>query len=244
MNRSSSPDCPFVVGSKLEDPRSFVGRRDELDTILNRMTGVQPTSINIVGDRRIGKSSLLYHFYQTYEQRLNDSSPYIVVYISLEAADCNSETGFYRTIARELLQQPKVKAKPTLSEVWSSRSLDRVSFSKGIREWKAQQVLPVVCLDKFEALLDKRQIFDRGFYDNLRALMDANALMLVIASYKNLSYYSSKHQLNSSFFNLGATRVLTGLTEMEATDLVRLPHSKQPDLDPVLTEDKQKLALQ
>ena len=61
---------PFMAGPKITDPRLFVGRNEELHTIASRLTGEQPVSVNIVGRRRIGKSSLLYHFFQTYEQRV------------------------------------------------------------------------------------------------------------------------------------------------------------------------------
>jgi hypothetical protein len=59
------------------------------------MSGVQPTSVNVVGDKRIGKSSLLYHFSQTWEQRVLEPSRYVVIYLSLQDADCHIEEEFY-----------------------------------------------------------------------------------------------------------------------------------------------------
>ena len=47
--------CPFVAGGKIEDPRLFVGRKEELRRITVLMTGVHPTSVNVCGERRIGK---------------------------------------------------------------------------------------------------------------------------------------------------------------------------------------------
>jgi hypothetical protein len=38
------------------------------------------------------------------------------------------------------------------------------------------------------------QAFDNGFYDNLRSLMNDNALMLVMASRKELSVYGSEYR--------------------------------------------------
>lgn len=68
-----------MAGPMLEDPRLFVGRNNELHAIASRMSGVQPTSINVVGEKRIGKSSLLYHFFQTWEQRVQDPNRYVVI---------------------------------------------------------------------------------------------------------------------------------------------------------------------
>lgn len=73
MPVSSLPACPFIAGSMITNPRLFVGRKDELHSITTLMTGAQPTSINLIGQRRIGKSSLLYHFFQTWEQRVQDA---------------------------------------------------------------------------------------------------------------------------------------------------------------------------
>jgi hypothetical protein len=69
------------------------------------MSGVQPTSVNVVGDKRIGKSSLLYHFSQTWEQRVPEPSRYVVIYLSLQDADCHSEIGFYQAVAEALLSR-------------------------------------------------------------------------------------------------------------------------------------------
>ena len=48
-------------------------------------------------------------------------------------------------------------------------------------------MLPVLCLDDFESLLKCTEEFDNGFYDNLRSLVNDNALKLVVASRKELS---------------------------------------------------------
>ncbi|MEH2081448.1 MAG: hypothetical protein V7K89_16045 [Nostoc sp.] len=70
MTSGAVPDNPFVAAGMIEDPRLFVGRKDELYAIASRMKGDQPTSINIVGDKHIGKSSLLHYFVRTWQQRV------------------------------------------------------------------------------------------------------------------------------------------------------------------------------
>ncbi|MBE9148069.1 ATP-binding protein [Coleofasciculus sp. LEGE 07092] len=229
------------------DPKFFVGRREELDFITSRMTAAQPTSINVVGERQIGKSSLLYHFFQTYEQRVQrygkNPGNYVVVYLSLQDAHCRQEVNFYQAVAQKLLNRPVVQANPALTAPLQSASLDRQSFSAAINAWKAENVLPVVCLDKFEKLLHKPQEFNDEFYDNLRSLMDRNALMLVVASYRNLDIYRRQYRFLSSFFNLGHVLPLGGMTEAEATELVRLPETKIAGATAALSLERQKLGL-
>ena len=50
---------PYAAGGMVTDPKMFFGREDILRTITTRLAKKQSTSV--VGQRRIGKSSLLYH---------------------------------------------------------------------------------------------------------------------------------------------------------------------------------------
>jgi len=208
---------------KIEDISRFVGRKDELNAIASRMKGVQPTSINIVGDKDIGKSSLLHYFVLTWEQRvLDNTSRYVVIYLALRGVDCQTETDFYEAVAEGLLSQvPLWQLK--LQNPWKSKPLNRQAFSDAVKEWKQQGKLPVLCLDDFESLLKYPDKFDNGFYDNLRSLMDSNALMLVVASRKQLDVYANDYHFGSSFFNIGHTIYLKELTTDEAIELSRLP---------------------
>lgn len=84
----------------ITDPRYFVGCREALDFLSSKMTAAQPTSINVVGKSKMGKSSLLYHFCQTYEQRVQrygkQPNDYAVVYLSMQEDRCRDEERFYK----------------------------------------------------------------------------------------------------------------------------------------------------
>lgn len=244
MTSSSLPANPFVAAGIIEDLRLFVGREDELRQIISRMEGAQPTSINIYGEKRIGKSSLLYHFFLTWEQRVQNPSKYVVIYLSLQNVQCQTETQFYQAIAEELLKSPTVVNNSALSQVLQVTPLDRGKFSDAVREWKRLGVLPVLCLDDFKTLFENKTEFNNGFYDNLRSLMDSSSLMLVIASQKQLDFYSKKNDLTSDFFNLGHLIKLGELQEDEVKDLLRLPASTVQNGVAVLSLDEQRLCQQ
>jgi hypothetical protein len=233
-----------VAAGMIEDPKLFVGRKDELRAIASRMSGVQPTSINLVGDKRIGKSSLLYHFFQTWEQRVSDPSRYVVIYLSLQNVQCHREENFYQVVARQLLHFPRVANNPALSDPLRVTPLNRFAFSAAMAQWKTQKVLPVLCLDDFKMLFDNKSEFDDGFYNNLRSLMDNNMLMLVVATTKELDFYRKEHQLTSSFFNLGHVLKLGELKDEEAKDLACLPASTVNNASAVLSVDEQRLTRQ
>lgn len=254
---SSYNDPPFIAGGIISNPRYFVGYEVQLDTITIRATSIAPTSINIVGDRRIGKSSLLYHFCQTYEQRVESrnkkSQNFLAVYVTLQQSQCWRKSGFYQVIAESLSEQWKKKLsfidknKPQIKQLidnLDSPNLQSTDFEEIILMFQRISILPIICLDKIETLFEYTKEFNIGFYDHLRSLMDRNALMLVISSYQTLGIYSKKHQLTSTFFNLGHTEILEGFSDNEARDLVRLPKSKVSHLPEALAENKQKIALQ
>lgn len=147
----------------------------------------------------------------------------MVIYLPLRGVDCQTETGFYEAVAEGLLSHVQGWQQRSLQNCWKTKPLNRQAFSDAVKQWKQQGKLPVLCLDDFESLLKYPDKFDNGFYDNLRSLMDSNALMLVVASRKQLDVYANEHRFVSSFFNIGNTIYLKELTTDEAIELSRLP---------------------
>lgn len=250
--------APFYAASKITDLRYFVGYQQQLDRITNRAVGDQPTSINVIGDKRIGKSSLLCHFVQTYEQRITsrraDPSKYLAVYLSLEQGNCQHKSSFYSVVAQELRDslvnkyssgQQTARSIQGLIQALDADNFDTARFYEVMAQFRDVDILPILCLDKIEALFRNPNEFNDGFYDNLRSLMDDSALMLVIASDKDLKVYSRQKKLTSRFFNLGHKMILSGYTkDSEAMDLVRLPQTTIPGSQAVLNEKEQKIALE
>ncbi|HSE99153.1 MAG TPA: ATP-binding protein, partial [Blastocatellia bacterium] len=52
---------PYLNRVAIKDPRQFFGRSREVSKIFSRIGASRPQSISVVGERRIGKSSLLYY---------------------------------------------------------------------------------------------------------------------------------------------------------------------------------------
>ena len=243
------PPCPFVAGPMIKDPRQFVGRRRSLLRLKTLMQ--QPTSANVIGERRIGKSSLLYHFYQTWREWVDAHEQYCVVYLNLQGAQCDRERTFYRAIITQLTHEFSIQASSTQvssTQVSSTQVIDcatgdlnRASFSEIIKGYRRMNVLPVLCLDEFEALFKHTQEFNDGFFDNLRSLMNEGEVMLILASHKSLDFYKREYRLTSDFFNLGQVILLEDLEPAEVDELVRLPASTVSGLPAALgVSDQQK----
>jgi len=243
---SPSP-CPFSAPSMLKKRDCFVGRKDELKFIQSQMTGPQPTSVNIVGPHKIGKSSLLWRFYQICRNhRQYAASRYAVIYLSFQDGECQTENTFYQAVAQKLSKVPVIQAKRSLVTAFSAANWKRSTFSQAIGLCEAEKILPVLCIDKFEALFQDsyREKFDEGFYDNLHSLINNSALMLVLASLETLDFYRTKYKLTSSFFNVGSGLLLEKFSEAEAQKLVELPKGTIAGPIPALTQTNQRLALE
>ena len=220
-------DCPFYAGSTIEDPRFFIGRRDLLKLLSDRMQSSQPTSINIVGRHKTGKSSLLIHFQQSYRQRVKNPELYKVIYLSLQDVACQTEQSFYGEI---------IKAVGAQQDSNPSRS----AFNAWIRDLKEQGTTLVLCIDNFEELLERQDKFPNDFYDNLRFLIDRNCLMMVMASQEMLDLYSQTKKITSDFFNVFHTATINqGFSDLEAEELVSWKNSAGEGL----TADMKKIAL-
>lgn len=232
MPISSARSCPFIAGPMITDPSRFVGRREELSLLARRMDGAQPTSVNVVGERRMGKSSLLYHFFQTWEQRIKHPSRFVVVYLDLQAKTPPSETVFYQALGRALVKQPAVQRIESLRRALLAPPRTYQDFSVLLEQFTDHVLLPVFCLDEFEVLLKSGEQFTDIFFDQLRGCMNASQLMFILSSRRPLDVYAGEHDLTSAFFNLGHVVALGEFSEDEAEKLVRLPVDGEPALDP------------
>jgi len=239
--------CPFVAGPKITDLRLFVGRREPLQDLASRMNAVQPMSVNLVGERRIGKSSLLYTFAQVWDRYIPPEMrrrAYVVAYLDLQEIRPRSTGDFYRAILNVLRQRPLWSQFPQLQQMLQACPPEQVAFGEFLEACQAHSLLPVICLDEFEALFDAPQAFDDDFFDVQRGYMNASKLMYVIATHRTLDFYRKQHRLTSSFFNLGHVLELGEFSEDEAADLVRLPASTVPGAPAALGLAEQRLARQ
>src|SRR4249920_990807 len=80
---------PFTYGNPISDPVRFFGRKREVDRIVSRLRNDEFESSSIVGDRRIGKTSLLVHLGNTEVRRAYalDGPGYVFVYVDLQMVD-------------------------------------------------------------------------------------------------------------------------------------------------------------
>lgn len=207
---------PFTIGSMIQNPAEFVGRTAELQFLLTRLRSLQ--SCSVVGERRIGKSSLLYHLHQTGAARLGDTS-YRFVYVELADAAAQTVVDFLRTVL-DALQCPTDAIR---DDNKPSRNL--TAFDQAIKARTEAGERLVLCLDEFEALFENPSEFNDMFFNHLRTMVSHRRLALVTASRQPLEIYSLERKLTSPFYNVLSVTTLGDFTEEEAVQFVALHHS-------------------
>ena len=234
---NSGEDCPFYTSSAISDPRYFVGREESLHILYSRMKTVQTGSVNVIGDHLSGKSSLLLYFVNTYQQVIPNADRFVVVYLSLQNVACHTQEGLFQRLVQLLetkLSEINYPIKRELKKLLKNKQWKAEKFNQLLEELKNQEMMPVLCLDNFEELLERNQEFPNGFYDNFRYLIGEGYLMMVMASCEDLKIYSQRQQITSDFFNVFQTIDLDGqyrFTKDEAEQLVALRNSSGNSLN-------------
>jgi uncharacterized protein len=184
---------PFFFAGKITHPDHFVGREEEFKKIfacLDTTHTGQIQHVSVVGQRRIGKSSLLYHVGQIYQDRLTGHENYRFVYLDLDDPNCHTLLGLLQCILKDLkLSAP---AEPTLAEFYNLIK----------QEHEDKKIWPVFLMDEFEHLPQREKEFTDLFYDALRSLGNNNIVGLVTASQSTLQDLASQKKLTSPLLNI------------------------------------------
>jgi hypothetical protein len=183
---------PFTERAMLKEAEQFVGRTREINNILPRLrTG---NSVSLVGDRRIGKSSLLYYLFLTGNERLSDirKEKYHFLYFDFMSSTVKSPADFTIEICRLLgieTNNEKIKAEPL------------VELEKKLHQYSLQKNL-ILLLDEFEKVIDRQELYKIDFFETLRSLCNAQKLTIITASKKTLKQIGNETGLNSPFWNI------------------------------------------
>jgi uncharacterized protein len=199
---------PFTYGGRITNPAQFIGRTKELNIIFSALETAhsgQLQHVQIVGERRIGKSSLLYHVTQIYKQRLTQPEKYRFVYVDLQDAHCHKLEGLLKYVLGEL----KVPAKPTLA-----------NFQEAVEDLNRNGIYPVLCLDEFEHLTKHKDQFPDDVFEVWRSLASGSKLAFITASQTSLGQLIQQGNLTSTFHNIFIYLELGNLTEPEARALL------------------------
>lgn len=200
---------PFTERNIITNPDEFFGRKDELRTIFTRLRGLQSTSI--YGERKIGKSSLLYHIFHMIPSELG--SNYKGIYIDLQDANYLNVNSFLKNVLVEMgCNHGVIQENKTYNE-------NLTAFSESIKQLQ-ENVKPILIIDEFEHIIEKPEEFNDDFLDTLRTLEYHSYIAYITASLHSLKDLYEKSKLKSTFYSIFYELQLNKFTSIEVTDFI------------------------
>lgn len=209
---------PYLNRVMIPHPSMFFGRRAVVKRIANRICAQRPQSVSIVGERRIGKSSLLNYLHnpQTRVQMMEEAERYICLFIDFQQLRTIDEGQFLQLIYGELEKTLKDQIELELSpDNDGMRFLcDKITQA----DYKL-----VMLFDEFESVTKNERI-GAQFYSFLRSLANNYTVAFITASGRNLKDMCVSHEIaDSPFFNIFSVQHLGLFRHFEAEQLISEP---------------------
>ena len=164
---------PFVYGSAVP-PELFYGRRDILAAIIQRVGGQTAQSISIVGERRMGKSSLLAYIQARAADLFAAERNVLIISLDLTRGYSHTRQGLMRYLRRELTQAWR--------EPWpAAEDGDLGAFDFALEDLHAAGVRLLLCLDEVENLTQRAGEFN-DVLEDWRACGSMGQMAMITAS--------------------------------------------------------------
>jgi tRNA A-37 threonylcarbamoyl transferase component Bud32 len=212
---------PYLNRVAIKDPAQFFGRSREVSKIFSRLTASRPQSISIVGERRIGKSSLLNYVNhpQVRDRYLDQPDAYIFAFIDLQQKRRITPAEFFKELfvllAKETGDESLTAQEPTFDAVRAQ-----------LERFRRRSLKLIVLLDEFDAITTNRA-FDLEFYSFLRSIANNYDVAYVTSSARDLQELCHTQLIaDSPFFNIFTNVFLRAFTRKEATDLIARPSAE------------------
>jgi hypothetical protein len=186
-------ESPYVVGPPILDPNRFAGRVAQTADFYGYLVGGQLQSVSLLGARRSGKTSFLFHvsYPGILEAHAGPTAARLIpVYVDLQAAGSGPQA-FFASAARRTGLELSRRTGSALPEAAAAKNeYDRLLRYLDAATSAGWQFM--FMLDEFERLT-RNPAFAFDFFDNLRALTQDYAphLALVTTSMRPLSSLTS-----------------------------------------------------
>jgi outer membrane protein assembly factor BamB len=229
---------PYSVGIPIQDPTMFYGRRMELAFLKENLAySLANTVIVLYGQRRSGKSSLLYQLVKN----TDILQPHIPVYIDMQHETIDLSTNkFLYIIARHIYRQLKRRGisitLPDQTEFEKDATFTLDLFLEDTEDILGDRKL-VLLIDEFEVLEQKvkEQVLSQGIFEYLRSLMQhRRGINFLLSGTHTIEQLTAGYW--SVFFNIARHRRLSKLNDDAAKQLISQPVKDFLEYDPFAIE--------
>ncbi len=220
--RPTAPHNPYHNRVMIRRREDFIGRRQEVRRIYARLNATPPGSVSLVGDRKIGKSSLLNFIYEKHNRESYLQRPEKMIMIFLDLQQQRDKA--LETFTNTLLGMMQLELRGRLDFSSMSRDLDGVLAAVQLLHDRGYRL--TVLLDEFE-IITANPRFDLDFFSFLRHLANHYNVAYLTSSRRDLQILCYDKEIASSpFFNIFTTMRLSAFSSEEAEELVRIPSAQ------------------
>ena len=219
----SSKRNPFLNRVMISNPQEFFGRQREITRIYSRLDAPRPQSISIVGERRIGKSSLLYNIYgaKNRKQYMSNYHETIFVYLDFQQDLQFDVPRFIDFLFNMFSYESKARYD------YSQREKTLDELKNVIHQLHDDGKRIVILMDEFE-VITRNPRFDGQFFALLRALANTYHVAYVTSSHEDLQKMCHNKSISDSpFFNIFSNLFLRSFSREEALALITVPSARE-----------------
>lgn len=211
---------PFLITTPIDTDADFIGREAELRRIFEVVSGPQPQSLCIYGERRIGKSSLLRAFERRASATLTPPEGYLVIRYDITQAATPGELvlQLIERVSLARCERPDL----TTSTAALSDLIGQVACS-------GQRL--IVLMDDFDQIVTNRD-FTADIFNFLRSLLSSQPISMVLTSRRRLIDVCHEDVRGSPFFNVFHERRLDVFSDVDVNALVARGAAHGVDLAP------------
>jgi archaellum biogenesis ATPase FlaH len=215
----SSKRNPYLNRVMINYPSDFFGRSREIRKIYSRLDAPHPQSISVVGERRIGKSSLLNYVYQSRNRRrhMQNHENAIFAYLDFQREADHDVPKFIDFLFNMFTYESKN------GRDYASREKSLDQLKEVIQELHNEGKRVVILMDEFEAIT-RNEKFQESFFSYLRSLANSYRVAYVTSSYEDLQQMCHAKDISDSpFFNIFSNLPLRPFARDEAVELITVP---------------------
>lgn len=214
---------PFTFGNPIKDPARFYGRTADIRQIVNRLLSSAHESTSIIGERRIGKTSLLsYLAHPEVSARLGlTSDKFCLVYVDFQGLTDITPQRFWQRVLkkmeRSICDQSLI---PSIQKLSAQSDFDLFDLEDLFESSMDKGHTTVLLMDEFEYVTQNPN-FKGDFFGGLRALAIHHGVALVPATRRELVDLCHSDEIKGSpFFNIFANVVLRPFSRPEVDELL------------------------
>ncbi|MBN1887089.1 MAG: serine/threonine protein kinase [Thermoflexales bacterium] len=220
---------PFFNRQRITDPDYFFGRVRQVEDLYSAIVTRQCRSL--VGERKLGKSSLLSFIGHPDTMRAYGLDPerQLVIYFDLEGMASAGVDDFWIEVLDALAGcLPAGELAERVQQAVDAGDVRFMSVRRLLRRVRDAGFELSLCLDEFEALA-RNSRFETDFYGELRSLAGELGLVYLTASKRSLYDVTYEHSdtLSSPFFNIFSELNLGLMSDDEARLMLRALSTRQ-----------------